>query len=312
MDLITHGLAGGLVAQAGFAQRIGRPAMIALVAGAMLPDVDVVMALVDELSVVRYHRGLTHWLVGAFLLALPLAVVLYRFGRYKRFWPLIGLGALGVLTHIALDLPTSFGTMVFTPFSHERYALNLIFIIDPIYSGIILLALGLGHWRRRWARTPAILGISGLLLYIGMAAAMHDRAQERFRAAVQAQGLTVLRTEAYPRFPGLWTWLGLAETPTAIIRGRVDLGRSAPMRLNHYPKPSPDGLFTKAGELEEVQAFLDFARFPWMTARREGEHTILEYYDLRFGAAPHHDDFRLEVVLDGGDTVKRIRLNHRF
>ncbi|MGH8068534.1 MAG: metal-dependent hydrolase [Candidatus Entotheonellia bacterium] len=312
MDLITHGLAGALVAQAGLAQRIGRPATIALVAGAMLPDVDVVMAWVDELSVVRYHRGLTHSFVGAFLLALPVAAVLCRFGKYKRFWPLVGLGALGVLTHVALDLPTSFGTMVFMPFSHERYALNLIFIVDPIYSGIILLALGLGYWRCRWAQMAAILGISGLLLYVAVAAAMHERARERFRAAVQAQGQAVLRTEAYPRFPGLWTWLGLAETPTAIIRGRMDLGRSAPMRLDHYLKPSPDGLFTKAGELEEVQVFLEFARFPWMTARREGEHTILEYYDLRFGAAPHHDDFRLEVVLDGGDTVKHIRLNHRF
>lgn len=47
MDLIPHGLAG------------------ALVAGALLPDVDVVIALVDELSVVRYHRGLTHSLVAA-------------------------------------------------------------------------------------------------------------------------------------------------------------------------------------------------------------------------------------------------------
>ncbi|MGH8056487.1 MAG: DUF4184 family protein, partial [Candidatus Entotheonellia bacterium] len=78
MDIFTHGLAGALVAQAGVAQRIGRPAMIALVAGSVLPDVDVVMGLVDELSVVRYHRGLTHSFVGAFLLALPLAVVLYR------------------------------------------------------------------------------------------------------------------------------------------------------------------------------------------------------------------------------------------
>jgi membrane-bound metal-dependent hydrolase YbcI (DUF457 family) len=312
MDLIMHGLAGALVAQAGFAQRIGRPAMIALVAGAMFSDVDVVIALVDELSVVRYHRGLTHSFVGAFLLALPLAAVLYRFGTYKRFWPLVGLGALGVLTHVALDLPTSFGTMVFMPFSHERYALNLIFIVDPIYSGIILLALGFGYWRRRWAQTAAILGISGLLLYIGVAAAMHDAARKHFKTAMQAQGLAVLRTEVCPALPGPWTWLGLAETPTAIVRGRVDLGHSALMKLDQYPKPSQDGLFTKAGELEEVQAFFAFARFPWMTARREGAYTILEYYDLRFGAAPHHNDFRLEVVFDGDDMVKHIWLNHRF
>jgi len=312
MDLMTHGLAGALVAQAGLAQRLGRPAMIALVAGAMLPDVDVVMALVDELSVVRYHRGLTHSFVGAFLLALPLAAVLYRFGKYQRFWPLVSLGGLGVLTHIALDLPTSFGTMIFMPFSRERYALNLVFIIDPIYSGLILLALGLGYWRRRWAQAAAIVGLSGLVLYIGVAAAMHEVARERFKTTVAAQGLAVLRTEAYPGFPGPWAWLGLAETPTTIVRGKIQLGPSGPFTLEHFPKPTQDGLFTVAGNLEEVQAFLAFARFPWMTARRQGEHIVVEYYDLRFGEAPHHNDFRLEVILDGTGVVKHTRLNHRF
>jgi inner membrane protein len=312
MDLISHGLAGALVAQAGFAQRIGRPAVIALVAGAVLPDIDVVMAWVDELSVIRYHRGLTHSFMGALLLAVPLAALLSRFGKCKRFWPLMGLGALGVLTHIALDLPTSFGTMIFTPFSQERYALNWIFIIDPMYSSIILLALAVAYRKPQWARTAAVVGMGGLVLYLGMAAAMHEAARARFTRAVEADGVTVLRVEAYPRFPGPWTWLGLAETPTAVIRGGVELGNSAPMRLDHYLKPKQDGLFTTAAELEEVQAFLEFARFPWMTVRQDAEHTVLEYYDLRFGAAPHHNDFRLEVVLDTAGVVRRTHLNHRF
>ena len=76
--------------------------------------------------------------------------------------------------------------------------------------------------------------------------------------------------------------------------------------------PIWDGVFPTAGELEEVWAFLEFARFPWMTARRAAEHTVLEYYDQRFGAAPHHNDFRLEVILDGAGVVKHTRLNHRF
>jgi inner membrane protein len=282
MDLISHGLAGALVAQAGFAQRIGRPAVIALVAGAVLPDIDVVMAWVDELSVIRYHRGLTHSFMGALLLAVPLAALLSRFGKCKRFWPLMGLGALGVLTHIALDLPTSFGTMIFTPFSQERYALNWIFIIDPMYSSIILLALAVAYRKPQWARTAAVVGMGGLVLYLGMAAAMHEAARARFTRAVEADGVTALRVEAYP------------------------------MRLDHYLKPKQDGLFTTAAELEEVQAFLEFARFPWMTVRQDAEHTVLEYYDLRFGAAPHHNDFRLEVVLDTAGVVRRTHLNHRF
>jgi hypothetical protein len=94
--------------------------------------------------------------------------------------------------------------------------------------------------------------------------------------------------------------------------GVVDLGSSAPMRLDHYLKAKQDGLFIMAGELEAVQAFLKFAQFLWMTARKEAGHTVLEYYDLRFGSAPHHNDFRLQVILDGAGKVRQTRLNHRF
>jgi hypothetical protein len=37
MDIATHGLIGGVVAQSGFSQRLGRPATVALVSGAHLP-----------------------------------------------------------------------------------------------------------------------------------------------------------------------------------------------------------------------------------------------------------------------------------
>jgi hypothetical protein len=202
--------------------------------------------------------------------------------------------------------------MIFMPFSRERYALNLIFILDPMYSGILVLSLGIGYWKPGWAQRIAIVGMGGLVLYVGVAAALHAAALDRFRAAVETEGLRVLHVEVYPRLPGPWVWLGLADTPTAIVRGDVDSRHPTHAPLERYPKPIWDGSFPTAGELEEVRAFLEFARFPWMTARREGEHTILEYYDLRFGAAPHHNDFRLEVLLDGGGAVKHIRLNHRF
>lgn len=228
MDVITHGLAGALVARAGFTQRLGRPAMIALVAGALLPDVDVVMGLVDQLS------------------------------------------------------------------------------------AIMALALSIGYWQRHWARSAAFLGIGGLVLYLGVAAMLRDVALARFTTALQAQGITVLRAEAYPGFPGPWVWLGVAETPSLIVRGIVDVKPSAGIRLDQFLKPETDGLPTRVSELEEVQAFLAFAHFPWMLKRQEGDDTILEYYDLRFGAAPHHDAFRLEVMLDGLGVVKRTRLNHRF
>ncbi|MBI4640047.1 MAG: metal-dependent hydrolase, partial [Candidatus Tectomicrobia bacterium] len=123
MDIVTHGLAGAVVAQTGLSQKIGRPALAILVAGALLPDIDGVMALWDRFAVLRYHRSLTHSFFGAIPLALLLASLIYAWGSYKKYWNLVGLAYLGLSLHIVLDLQTSFGTKIFAPFDPRRYAL---------------------------------------------------------------------------------------------------------------------------------------------------------------------------------------------
>ena len=70
MDIVTHGLAGALLARAGFTQRMGRVATIALVVGALVPDADVVLGLWDQMAAIRYHRGPTHSIFGGVTLAL--------------------------------------------------------------------------------------------------------------------------------------------------------------------------------------------------------------------------------------------------
>jgi hypothetical protein len=45
----------------------------------------------------------------------------------------------GIISHIIIDLITSFGTMIFAPLSHGRYQWDLAFILDFILTGIVLL-----------------------------------------------------------------------------------------------------------------------------------------------------------------------------
>jgi membrane-bound metal-dependent hydrolase YbcI (DUF457 family) len=148
VDNITHGLAGALLAQAGFRQRYGSAATIALVVGAELPDSDALFELGGAVTSFVHHRGITHSLVGGVGLALLGAAGLYGLLRARRrlqplpsYWVLVGLTYLGVLLHIWMDYLTSYGTQVFLPFDTGRYTADAVFIIDYLYTSIIVITL---------------------------------------------------------------------------------------------------------------------------------------------------------------------------
>src|SRR5215831_13742794 len=142
MDTITHGIAGALIAKAmfrgedmfesratnqdaklepgaTFKSSRGRIVTWALMLGAIFPDSDVLRDLFshDRLLVVTWHRSITHSLVmlplWAMLLAgLTRALTSWRKWEAPSFAASSGIYAVGILSHILLDLVTSFGTMI--------------------------------------------------------------------------------------------------------------------------------------------------------------------------------------------------------
>lgn len=153
MDPVTHGIAGALLGKACFSKRQERVAIFAATLGAVFPDVDIVAELFsrDPLSIVRYHRAITHSFVAlpvfAFLLALLTRAALpWARRRWPRFqdweapplWLLTVIYAVGIASHILLDGMTSFGTRMWYPISSRRVAWDLLFIIDFSFTTIVL------------------------------------------------------------------------------------------------------------------------------------------------------------------------------
>jgi membrane-bound metal-dependent hydrolase YbcI (DUF457 family) len=171
VDNLTHGLAGALLAQAGFRQRYGRAATVALVVGAELPDLDFLFDLAGPVVSFQNHRGITHSFVGGLGLALLGAAFLYTVLRYRTYWRLVGLLYLGVLLHIWMDYLTSYGTQILLPFDAGRYTADAVFIIDYFYTGIIVVALlairMVRRQRQERYRTGSLVGllVGGVLWY---------------------------------------------------------------------------------------------------------------------------------------------------
>src|SRR5207244_5072526 len=77
-----------------------------------------------------------------------------------------GISAAAIGLHIACDIITSYGTMIFAPFSDWRAAIGATFIIDLWFSGIIVVGLIASAiaWR---SRLPAIAALTVLAGYVG-------------------------------------------------------------------------------------------------------------------------------------------------
>jgi membrane-bound metal-dependent hydrolase YbcI (DUF457 family) len=154
MDTITHGIAGALIGKALFrgdgmfapqAGNRGRVITWSLMLGAIFPDSDVFREMIshNELLILTWHRSITHSLICLPIFALSLAALTRWFVRWRRwdapsFAALTGMYAIGIASHILLDLVTSFGTMVWSPLRWSRPAWDLIFIIDFTFSAILL------------------------------------------------------------------------------------------------------------------------------------------------------------------------------
>jgi len=167
MDTITHGIAGALIGKAVFGgedlfgptpqtkngaedpppHKVSRGRIVtwALMLGAIFPDSDVLRDILsdDRLLVVTWHRSITHSLLMLPLWALLLAgitraVTSWRKWEAPSFALLSAIYAVGILSHILLDLVTSFGTMIWSPLRWSRPAWDLLFIVDFTFAAIVL------------------------------------------------------------------------------------------------------------------------------------------------------------------------------
>jgi membrane-bound metal-dependent hydrolase YbcI (DUF457 family) len=163
MDTITHGIVGALAGKALFAGRdipvgatgggvaralsspTARAAIVACALGAMFPDIDIFAGPLghNPLAIMEWHRNITHSAVVLPLWALLLATLSIPLARLLKwntppFLILFAIYAVGIATHIFLDLVTTFGTMVWSPLRYSRPAWDWVFIIDLTLTGIAL------------------------------------------------------------------------------------------------------------------------------------------------------------------------------
>src|SRR5438046_3554535 len=136
MDNVTHTLFALTLARTPLG-RAGRGTTAALVLASNAPDIDIVAAVRGGVSYLAWHRGPTHGALGIAGLSLVTAGLVWlgrreldrrarpsaRTARSSRdhesaaagnatFAMLAAISVIAVILHIAMDLPTSYGTRI--------------------------------------------------------------------------------------------------------------------------------------------------------------------------------------------------------
>ncbi len=180
MDTVTQITLGAAVGEALLGKKIGNKAALWGAAFGVLPDLDVLVSpFVSEVQALAIHRGITHSFLFCVVAAPLFGWLLQRYQKNDIRWKDWSWFVFWVfLTHIFIDVCTSYGTQVFQPFSNYSLSFNSIFIIDPFYTLPLLLGLATALFlkrqsqNRRWANWLGI-GISSLYLLLGFGVKHH-------------------------------------------------------------------------------------------------------------------------------------------
>lgn len=236
MDIVTHALTGALAATGFSPPRLRRRVAVLGAVGASLPDLDVLIrSSADPLLVLEYHRHFTHSLFFAPIGAALAALLLWPIFRHQLRFSTHYLAVLsGYISACLLDVFTSYGTHLLWPLVSHPIALNMIAVVDPVFT--LAIATGLvftlakpsepvpssqsqqqsppqqlppqqsppqqQQWRP-WA------GLMAGVLYLGLGAFQLHRAEEAARQWAEQHALAVSTILVKPTLANLVLWRAL-------------------------------------------------------------------------------------------------------
>lgn len=180
MDPFAHTLAGATLAATGL-RHTTRYATAALLIGANLPDIDVVMTAFGEDAMLEHRRGWTHGILALVVLPVILTGFIALWHRYVanagsettpnvayRPAVILALSAVAILTHPLLDWLNTYGVRLLMPFSGDWFYGDTLFIIDPWLWLLPLMAVLLAwHHHKPALITASVFAAVASLLIIG-------------------------------------------------------------------------------------------------------------------------------------------------
>ena len=226
MDPISQGTVGAAFAQtAANKNNIAKISIVGFLAG-LAPDLDVLIrSSTDPVLFLEYHRQFTHSLFFIPLGALIVSAFVFPLVRKSLSFKATYVASfLGYATHGLLDACTSYGTLLFWPFSNERITWNNISIVDPLLTipAFILLAVAIKTKRRRFS----FLIVGWIVSYLALGLVQYERALSSGLKLAQSRGHSAERMTLKPSFGNLILWKSIYQHGDRFYVDAIRAGRT--------------------------------------------------------------------------------------
>ncbi|MGP9689898.1 metal-dependent hydrolase [Psychrobacter sp. AOP22-C1-C5] len=232
MDSLSQIVLGASVQGVVLGKYQGRKAYLYGTILGTLPDLDVLISYPDPISDMTYHRSFSHSLLVLTVVGIVGAWLISRYHQWRDM-PLpystrrLALAMTLVLTtHPILDSFTVYGTQLFWPLQDPLQitpiSIASVFIIDPLYTLPLLLALivgllkgsNLAVFKAGLLVNCQLLAVWMLLLsssYLLLSLGLKYHAQSQAERTLAAAGIDTLRLKTMPVLPTVLMWRTVAE-----------------------------------------------------------------------------------------------------
>jgi len=206
MDILTQAVLGSALAQSvANKPQLRLATWVGLLAG-LLADADVlIFSGSDPLLTLEYHRHFSHSVFFIPFGALLAAGLMWPFFKKKlRFKSLYLYSLAGYSLSGFIDACTSYGTYLFWPFLDQRVSFNIISIVDPIFTLILLLLVFLAWKKTRPQFAQLALVLAGMYLLLGLI--QQQRVDDFIHQVVQQRQHQPEQVVVKPSFANILLW----------------------------------------------------------------------------------------------------------
>ena len=306
MDSLTQIVLGAAVGEVILGRKLGNRAVIWGAIAGTIPDLDVIANFVvsDKMTATLMHRAFTHSFLFAFTIAPLLGYLFTRIFKQSkanfRDWSMLFFW--GFLTHILLDVQTTYGTQLLWPF-HNRLATSNVFVVDPFYTIPFLIFVIIMMFYNRTNPKRAKINRIGIYVssgYLLLTLLFKMYAYQKFTKNLESQKIDYNRIETGPTPLNAILWYANVETDNHYYVGYYSLlDKDDDIEFKKFDKN-----FELRSQLKDYNNFKRMNHFSkdWYILD-EVDDTIY-YNNIRFGTLGFKKDDRQFVFNQKVDFVE--------
>ena len=263
-------------------KEIGKKALLYGAILGTIPDLDILVnPFYNTIEQLAIHRAFSHSIFFSIILSLLFGKIfskIHKTSFSSWFWA----SFFSLFTHPLLDVCTTYGTRLFYPLNKSYFALDNVFVIDPLYTiwlliGCISLLIINKNSKYRLTIIKWSLIVSTSYLLFGLSVNLYVK--NHFKNELIRQNIAYEKLKIVPTPFNTILWQGIVKTKEGIYFSDYSLLDSQKNIYFHYEKN--DNTFLKQKKkIKELEPFFNFTE-GFELARKENNKMVI--YGTKFG-----------------------------